>query len=392
MKIKSWLLFGTLCVLTLIVLTTVSFSRSPLTTVDLTTYPTVARIQPFEAEATSKQSPVVINLEPKSQDGKPLENAKIDLTILTPSKTPWFTTDFPIVEGTKLLEISSLAPSGKLKLEQTLPIRGTYQLLVKVTPDSSNSFTPFQQKLKLSVPENGIKYRNFAILATILLIIGLIGGSVIGRGQKIQAGEIAPRNVRLLLSGLIVTAIAMLLFVNISAEIAQSNMSMPMSHPVQHIAEADKLGLATSQGLQARISGDNMATVGTPVTLKLQVTNALTQQPGSDVMFDVKVTQIEHGWVAFAYQGVGDGQGKLQWQHQFFDGAPHKIEVEILPLPGGIEKFQPFKVQKQIEVEGVAPPLLTRLISLSYLAGIVLIGFLIGIKLQHKKISPTPSI
>ena len=54
--------------------------------------------------------------------------------LLAPTPTPWFTTDFPIVEGTQIFEIRADAPTGKLQLQQMLPIRGNYQLQVTATP------------------------------------------------------------------------------------------------------------------------------------------------------------------------------------------------------------------------------------------------------------------
>jgi hypothetical protein len=51
----------------------------------------------------------------------------------------------------------------------------------------------------------------------------------------------------------------------------------------------------------------------------------------NDVVFSIKTTQLENNWVAFAYQGIPDVNGKLTWQQQFFDGATHKLEVEASP-------------------------------------------------------------
>jgi hypothetical protein len=120
------------------------------------------------------------------------------------------------VEGTELLNIEAVAPKGELQIQQMLPIRGNYQMLVKVTPIVANAFTPIEQTLTLSVPESWVKYRNFGILAVILLAVGLGGGLVLGGQQQIQPGEIAPQRVRLLLSGAIIVAIASLLIINIT--------------------------------------------------------------------------------------------------------------------------------------------------------------------------------
>ena len=377
-KFKFSALISVVCLVGVILCTTIGFSQSPRSRVQLITSPPVSQLTPFEAEATQPQSPVLLKLKAIDAAGNSLENVKIGLKILTPPTNPWFTTDFPIVEGTKLLEMEASAPQGELPIQQMFPIRGTYQLLVNVAPTEANTFVPFQQKLTLSVPENWLKYRNFFILAGILLVVGLIGGLAIAGQPQISIGEVAPTRVRLLLSGLIVTAIAVLLFVNVGAEIAQSQMSMPMSHMSESIPETSKQGIVQSQGLEVRLSGDSNATVGTPANLQVQLIDNKTNLPVTDAVVDLKTTQLENNWLAFAYQGVLNEVGKLTWQQQFFDGAPHKIEVKVAPQPNAARQFEPFQVQREIEVEGVAPPLLVRLIVLGYLTGIVGIGLLMG--------------
>jgi hypothetical protein len=383
-KLKFSALISAVCMMSIIFYGWVGFSQSSQPTVRLTTEPPISHILPFEAEATTPLSPVSLKLQALDAAGIPLENARIKLTILTPPKNPWFTTDFPIVEGTKLLDIEAIAPKGELQIQQMLPIRGNYQLLANVTPIAPNAFTPIQQTLTLSVPENAVKYRNFWILAAILLAVGLGGGLVIGGKQQIQAGEIAPQKVRLLLSGGIVIAIATLLYVNVSAEIAQSEMSMPMSHMTESKPTEKTSPIMKSQGLEVRLSGDVSATVGTTANLQVKVTDTKTNRPVTDVLLNIKTIQLEHDWIAFAYKGIPDAAGKLVWQQQFFDGASHKVEVEVSPQSNGVRQFLPFQVAQTIKVEGVAPPLSVRLTVLAYFTGIILAGMAIGFGLQRR--------
>lgn len=376
-------LMGSLCLVSLIFYGIVGFSQSPQSVIRLTTDPPLEQLIPFEAEAEINQAPARLTLQAVDASGQPLENARIRLEILTPPKTPWFTTDFPIVEGTKLLEIDAIAPQGELQIQQVFPIRGPYQLLVKVAPQVTNAFAPFEQTLTLAIPENWVKYQNFIILVAILFVVGLGGGWIIGGQQPIQLGEIAPQSVRLLLSGVIGVAIVALLFVNINAEMAQSGMSMPMSHMTEAAPPADKPSQVQSQGLEVRLTGDSSATVGKLAQFQVSAMDTKTNQPVKDVLFNLKATQLENNWVAFAYQGVSNATGQLNWQQQFFDGAPHKIEVETAPALNSNRKFQPFTVAQTIDVEGVAPPLLVRLISLIYLVGVVGVGMLLGFSLQR---------
>lgn len=383
-KMKRFALMGAICLMSTAVYGVIGFSQVPQSVVRLTTEPAIEKIRPFEAEAITKQLPVRLTMQAVDVAGAPLKNANIHLQLLTPLSTPWFTTDFPIVESTILLDLKTPAPMGAVQFQQMMPIRGVYQLKVSVTPQVANAFAPFQQTLPIDVSENGMKYQNFAILAAVLLLAGLAGGWVIGQRQPIQPGEIAPQRVRLLLSGAIVVAIAALLYVNISAEMAQSQYAMAMSHPTEMAPPAPHPSQRQANGLDVRLSGDHNAVVGKLANFQVSITDAKTQQAVTDVMVKVKATQLENNWITFAYKGVTDTTGKLQWQEQFFDGAPHQIDVEVAPQPNAARQFQPLQVSQTLEVEGVAPPLSVRLITLAYLTGIVAIGVVLGLGLSQK--------
>ncbi len=389
-KIKLSMLLSITVLVGLVTYGLQGFSAQPV--VRLTTNPPINQLIPFEAEAPRPQSPVELTLQVADKAGQPLKNANVHLQILTPPKSPWFTTDFPIVEGTKLLDMEvpvsdagdGTAIKGTLQLQQMLPIRGAYQLIAAVKPTTANAFTPFQQTLKLSVPENPVKYYSFAILAAILLMVGLGGGLIIGRRQIVQPAEIAPQAVRMLLSGATLVAIAALLVVNVSAELNESSQAHQHPGGDGHHAELNAPALLQSQGLRLELTGDSHAVVGEPAHLSVQVIDAITRQPATDVLLKVKATQLENHWVSFAYNGAPDVKGQLTWQSQFFDGSPHRVEVEALPRSNSPRQFKPLRVSREIEVEGVAPPLSVRLISLTYLISILLVGLALGLWLRQR--------
>ncbi|MDS3861725.1 hypothetical protein RIF25_13020 [Thermosynechococcaceae cyanobacterium BACA0444] len=371
--------------MSLLVYEAIGFTQAPQPTVRLSTEPSLEDIRPFEAEASTNQLPTRFTVQAIDASGQPLKNATVHLQLLTPLTTPWFTTDFPIVEGTTLLDLKTLAPAGEVQFQQMMPTRGVYQLKARVTPQVANAFAPFEQTLPISVSENGVKYQNFAILAAVLLLAGLVGGWVIGQRRGIQPGEIAPKPVRLLLSAAVVVAIAALLYVNVSAEVAQSHHSMAMSHLTEVPPPAPYPSQRQEDGLKAQLSGDQRAVVGRLANFQVSITDARTQQPVTDVMVKVRATQMENGWISFAYNGTTDSTGQLRWQEQFFDGASHQIDVEVTPRPISNRQFRPLQIAQTLEVEGIAPPLHVRLISLCYMTGIVAIGLLLGLQLQQRR-------
>ncbi|MBN3893358.1 MAG: hypothetical protein HWQ43_31030 [Nostoc sp. JL31] len=381
---KKYRLFGVIsavCITLSVLYSFVGSSQIPTSRVLLSTNPPLERILPFEAEAEKPQSPVKLTLQAVDAAGKSLANAKISLQILTPPRNPWLTTDFPIVEGTKLLQMNATAPDGKLEIQQMLPIRGNYQLLVKVSPLVANTFAAYEQTLNLNVHENPVKYKYFAVIAAILLSLGLLGGWIIGGQEELQQGEIAPQSVRLLLSALTVVAIITLIVINISAEVAEAHGSEHHSNSTETIAPSSQ----KSQGLEINLGGDKNATVGKLANLALQVKDAATGQPITDVALQVKAIATEHNLTVFDYKGIPDEQGKLIWLEQFFDGSPHKVEVEATPLPGSSRQFAPVKVAQEVEVEAIAPPIYIRLIGLFYFTAFVGIGMAIGLLIQHRR-------
>ncbi len=378
-KYQLFVVISAVCITLSIIYSFVGVSQTPVSKVVLTTNPPLQRLIPFEAQTEKQQSPVTLTLQAIDAAGKPLKNALMGLQILTPPPNFWLTTDFPIVEGTKLLQINAAAPDGKLEIQQILPIRGNYQLQVNVSPLVANTFAPYQQTLNLNIHENPVKYKYFAVVAAILLSVGLLGGWVIGGQEQLRAGEIAPQSVRLLLSALTVVAIATLLFINISAEVAEAHGGHSSN------IETTAPSVNKSQGLEVQLEGDKNATVGKLANLGVLVKDAVTGQPIKDVGLQVKAIALEDNLTVFAYKGVTDQAGKLTWREQFFDGSPHKIEVETTPKLESNRQIPSIKVAQSVDVEGIAPPIYIRLIGLFYFTAIVGIGMAIGLLIQHRR-------
>jgi hypothetical protein len=382
-KYRLFTIITAACICLSILYSVVGISQTTQSQVLLSTNPHLDRIIPFEAGTDREQSPVAFTLQAVDAGGKVLTNALIKLQISTPPRNLLLTTDFPIVEGTKLLELEASAPNGKLEFEQMLPIRGNYQIQVNVSPLVANTFASYQQTLNLNVRENPVKYKFFAVIAAILLSLGLLGGWVIGGQEELREGEIAPQSVRLLLSALTVVAIVTLLFINITAEVAEA-------HGDAHDHKNEKIApsISQSQGMEVKITGDKLATVGRLANLAVEVKDSTTGAAIKDVGLRVKAIALEDNLTVFAYQGFPNQEGKLIWQEQFFDGAPHKVEVEAISLPESPRQFPAVKVAQSVEVEGIAPPMYIRLIGLFYFTAIVGMGMAIGLLIQHKRELP----
>jgi hypothetical protein len=369
-----------------IVLCSAAVAQLSQPSVQLTTTPPIAQIIPLEAAASSYlgsgqlQIPTTIVLQANEALEKPLTQTHFHVQLLTPPPTPWFTTDFPIVEGTELLDIEANSESGRFQFQQMFPIRGSYQLKVAMTPIVAGAFKPINQLSTLTVRENPLKLIYFPILLLILVAIGLIGGWTIGGRQSLQPGEIAPQKVRLLLSGLVIVAIGTLLYFNITAELVDAQGH---HHDYGDVA-VDNSGMIQSQGLTLALAGEDQTSVGQLASFQATLMDDKTKKP-VEAVFSIESVQLEDNWVAFAYQGRSDSQGLLTWNEQFFDASPHKISLNVSPIPAGNRQFKPFRVTRDIDVEGVEPPIGIRLIGLAYFTAVVVVGLVLGLLLQRRR-------
>ncbi len=369
---KLALLVGVICLMSHFYSGDRVFSQSSQSSVQLLTEPALEKIRPLA------EKPVKFTFKILDKTGKALNNANIHLTLLTPPRSPWFSTDFPWVEGTTLLDISQPSKTGEFQFQQILPIRGNYTFKLEVNPLIADSFQPFQQTLSLSVSENEIKYRNYVILLVLLLFVGFGGGWIIGAGESLQAGEVVPQRVRLLLSSAIIVTIATLLFICITAEVGSSHSE----HEHHQSGISDSLndqGEITDSIIQ--LLGEENATVGQLNDFQIKAINPQTQKPISNLPLTIKTNQLENNLVIFATQAETDSQGQFRWQQQFFDGSPHELTVTVSPNISS--KSQPLQIGKAIEVEAIHPPLVTRLISLSYMIFTLAIAFGLGFCLHR---------
>jgi hypothetical protein len=121
-------------------------------------------------------------------DDKPVDG-KVWIELASPKKNSGLSTDFPIVEGTRLFDATGITQNGVLNLDYLFPIRGEYQL--KITVESTDAtFETSVHEQKFTLNENPEEVNNFIVLVVILVLFGLLSGFVIGRGSYLKAGVV----------------------------------------------------------------------------------------------------------------------------------------------------------------------------------------------------------
>ena len=73
-------------------------------------------------------------------DGKPVAQGRVAIRLEAPEPGRFFSTDFPLVEGSRLLDMSLPLRQGRAEWKYLFPIRGQYRLTVEfVAPDGRKS-------------------------------------------------------------------------------------------------------------------------------------------------------------------------------------------------------------------------------------------------------------
>ena len=108
-------------------------------------------------------------------DGKPIEQGTVDIRLDAPKLGWFFSTDFPLVEGTRLSEMRLRLRQGRAVWKTLLPIRGEYHLMVNVvTLDGKKASKVFAFKVR----ENESKWLLLAVFSFGLFLLGFFAGRI----------------------------------------------------------------------------------------------------------------------------------------------------------------------------------------------------------------------
>jgi len=79
--------------------------------------------------------PIDLSLLITGADGRPVKLGSVTIRLDAPAPGRFFSTDYPLVEGTLLSEMRLPLRQGKVNWKHLFPIRGEYRLAVDVVAD-----------------------------------------------------------------------------------------------------------------------------------------------------------------------------------------------------------------------------------------------------------------
>jgi hypothetical protein len=122
------------------------------------------------------------------EQGSPIPNVNVGFNLTAPASGLFFSSDFPIVEGTNLMKYELVAADGVLEFEYLWPIRGSYEIVMSASPTdrSSVQFEPITESRTFSLSENPDELTNVIIFVAVLAVFGLVSGLVLGRSFNVR--------------------------------------------------------------------------------------------------------------------------------------------------------------------------------------------------------------
>jgi hypothetical protein len=262
--------------------------------------------------------PIDFSLLITRADGRPVEEGRVAIRVEAPRPGRFFSTDYPLVEGTLLAQMELPIRAGRAQWKQLLPIRGDYRLTARVSGNELQATETFA----VHVREHRHKWFAVAGLSVALFALGFVAGRIF--------------------TCLPPTVIAISLA-------AASLPSLP------RLADSAMLEIgAASVGWPAEIQWRSGVQNAAAVNLTLRITHL----EKSKVVFAVERLSVVNAWSV---------------KFHFPDAGAYQVEtLAVTPGTAAVANEQ------LVEVAGVEPPLSASLPVLCYFIALIAAGIGVG--------------
>ncbi len=119
------------------------------------------------------KDPVKISLTAFDLNGNKAEGTSFNIRLEAPTPGTYFSTDFPLVEGTDLIKMQLPATRGEVSWGYIFPIRGTYRLEVNASNEQGGRF---KKVFSIKINENRNKLFFLISLLVCLFVLGILAG------------------------------------------------------------------------------------------------------------------------------------------------------------------------------------------------------------------------
>ena len=286
----------------------------------LKTSPALGLLRPFA-------DPVNLTLLVTRADGRPLEQGNVAIVLDAPKPGAFLSTDFPVVEGSRLLELVLPLRQGRTDWKYLFPIRGDYRLSVRViTPEGKAMAKTFV----IPIPENSTKWLWLGLFCAGLFALGFAAGRIF---TAIPAAA---------------TMSCLLLY--------SAGVSLASGHDAPQLGET-----AGSTSTAVEIAA---AAVGKPTRLHWRAADG----DKATKLLSLSITHLEKHKTVFAIDKVPvDRDYDLDFH--FPDGAEYRVN-SLTEVTG----HEPVRTEQLVEVTGVEPPVTAQIPALVFFLFVIASG------------------
>ncbi len=321
----------------------------------------VAHDNPFVEVPESSYFTLTVEVYDKATN-QLAKDVNIQLSVTHDKNSLLLPSGFPWVEGTTLLVQESFAKNGKLNVGKFLfPLRGNYKIkATAVSKDGKNG----ELDTSIYARQPGFQIRNWALFHGAILLVGLIVGLVYSKSLKKQ-GKAS------------LSALLMSLFL-----ITMVILSFPfiIAHEGEEAEEPHKIEQVDKQ-IEVRTNPE-IPDIGTPTQFNLLFKDEKTGKLLDNVKVHFKYENQEEKFMVIDTEFVSE-TGNAALIYGIFDGAPHKLTLDVEPTDASSTKFEPI----HREYDGIMavvhnPPRTTQFVALFIMIMAWLIGLTIGAVLK----------
>jgi hypothetical protein len=128
---------------------------------------------PELSEARPSFEPVRIILDLLDSRGDPVSTGRLKVRLSAPAPSRLFSTDFPRVEGTLLVDMTLPVVQGRVQWDYVFPIRGVYRLEAESVGEKGSDV---REIFELKVKERRHRFVFLATFIAVLFLFGFIAG------------------------------------------------------------------------------------------------------------------------------------------------------------------------------------------------------------------------
>ena len=279
--------------------------------------------------------PVTLTLLVTGTDGKPVVQGWVAIGLEAPARGRFFSTDFPLVEGSRLLDMRLPLRQGRAEWKYLFPIRGQYRLNVEfIAPDGRK----VNKSFPLAIRESKQKLVFLGVFTLGLFVLGVLAG-------RIFTGTLSNAKRRA----------AACLLVSMSCVVVSGEVV------AQEVGQRKYFGWLEI----------DPATVGKPSKVRWRLAGE-EKAEGRAVLLTLTIAHLEKAKTVFAVERL-PVEGEFGMSFQFTDGAEYRVTA-IAYVTGG----QMIRTEQNISVIGVEPPARAMIPAIGFFLAVIALGLGVG--------------